>query len=548
MSEVLKYFSTFAHRILPQDYILMFVFIVLLVGASIFGMSFRKKHYNLIGMRKYFFTFSGVLVCICLASLLINGFHLLPGAKLNFSLEFTGGTILELGYMKQDVTSDMIRDAVMQKYNPELQGIKLKEPLVQMVGTPRAVEYPDKYAEVTLDIKTRDGSDMQGEQLKGILTPLVESFGKTVLLEQNVPSGKEVKIKLGFSKPDFGKAPAATPSPDSGPDMVKSDRERVQAALSVYDPRLELVDMVVGSQVTIPAPSVQYKVAIIRISKEDNKNLSSDDVFNLMAFFSREFGNVYKFKIESIGPVIGGELKQKALLAIIIALLIQFIYITLRFGNLPRFGMAADIALLHDLIVMVGIYSIVGRPIDSPFLAALLTVIGYSVMDSIVIFDRIRENLKIFKKETYEQTVNISVCQTMTRSINTLLTVLLCLFALFFFGGETLKNFAFALLVGCTTGAYSSIFVASPILVLVDDWVKRKEQERVATRRAALAAAAQAKADRTKEQKKEAVPEKPKPQDDVVSEPEAEDATEKPRKKVKSKQRRRYNKLAGKKK
>jgi preprotein translocase SecF subunit len=306
--------------------------------------------------------------------------------------------------------------------------------------------------------------------------------------------------------------------------------------------------MVVGQEISQPNKSMSYKVAIIRITKADDTNLSSDNVLALMTYMSKMYGTIYKFKIESIGPVIGNELKQKAILAVIIALVLQLIYITLRFGNQVRFGIAADIGLFHDLIVMTGVYSLTGRPFDSPFICAILTVIGYSVMDSIVIFDRIRENLKLFKKESYEQAVNISINQTMTRSINTLLTVLLCLFALFFFGGATLKNFAFSLLVGCATGAYSSIFIASPILVIIDEWVKKKEQERVATRRAALAAAAQSKAEKIREQKKEDAParagkEKPSEEEEAVD----EESPEKTRKKVKSKQRRRYNKLAKKK-
>jgi len=187
------------------------------------------------------------------------------------------------------------------------------------------------------------------------------------------------------------------------------------------------------------------------------------------------------YKVESIGPVIGKELTRKAIIALVIALLFQLVYITVRFGSQMRYGLAADIALAHDLIIMVGIYSIMSIfnksvQVDSPFVAALLTVVGYSVMDSIVIFDRIRENLKVHSKESFEEVVNISVNQTMTRSINTLMTVLFPMFALYFFGGATLKSFAFALLVGLTSGAYSSIFIASPMLVMLDNFIKAKDK------------------------------------------------------------------------
>lgn len=241
-------------------------------------------------------------------------------------------------------------------------------------------------------------------------------------------------------------------------------------------------------------------VAVIRLGKEVGgqgkqiQQLSITEVEELLAKLQQEFGkSVEKVKVESIGPIIGQEMSQKAMLAVFLALLFQLIYITFRFGNSMRYGLAADIALLHDLIIMVGIYALFGKQIDSPFVAAILTVIGYSVMDSIVIFDRIRENLKILKAN-YEETVNISLNETMTRSINTLLTVLVCLFALYFLGGATLKNFAFALLIGCASGAYSSVFVASPIVVLIDKWTKQGEERRVLARRAELESIAQAKA------------------------------------------------------
>lgn len=240
-------------------------------------------------------------------------------------------------------------------------------------------------------------------------------------------------------------------------------------------------------------------VAVIRLGKEVGgqgkqiQQLSITEVEELLAKLQQEFGkSVEKVKVESIGPIIGQEMSQKAMLAVFLALLFQLIYITFRFGNSMRYGLAADIALLHDLIIMVGIYALFGKQIDSPFVAAILTVIGYSVMDSIVIFDRIRENLKILKAN-YEETVNISLNETMTRSINTLLTVLVCLFALYFLGGATLKNFAFALLIGCASGAYSSVFVASPIVVLIDKWTKQGEERRVLARRAELESIAQAK-------------------------------------------------------
>lgn len=186
---------------------------------------------------------------------------------------------------------------------------------------------------------------------------------------------------------------------------------------------------------------------------------------------------------ERIGSTITGELQMNAIMALVITLGLQLIYIYFRFGGQMRFGVAADLALLHDIIIMVGLYALFGRQVDSPFIAALLTVTGYSVMDSVVIFDRIRENLRITKNASFAEVVNLSVNQTMTRSINTTLTPVLTLLAIYFFGGSTLQNFAFALLVGIMAGAYSSICLASPLLIDIDNWAVKKEKEKLAQRR-----------------------------------------------------------------
>jgi preprotein translocase subunit SecF len=186
----------------------------------------------------------------------------------------------------------------------------------------------------------------------------------------------------------------------------------------------------------------------------------------------------------SVGASLSKEYLQRSLWALIIALVLQLLYIAFRFGNQLRYGIIADIALIHDVFVMVGIYAIANRKADDAFLAALLTVIGYSVMDSIVIFDRIRENTHLMPDVPYDQMVNTSLLQTMTRSVNTLATVIIVLVALLIFGGDTLKNFAFALLVGVTSGAYSSIFIASPLLVM---W-KNFEMRRRASERALIVA------------------------------------------------------------
>ncbi|MGZ3499357.1 MAG: protein translocase subunit SecF [Vulcanimicrobiaceae bacterium] len=196
--------------------------------------------------------------------------------------------------------------------------------------------------------------------------------------------------------------------------------------------------------------------------------------------------------ITSVGPSLGKEYLAKALWALVIALGIQFLYIAFRFGWNYIFGLVTVIALVRDAAMMIGIYALFNRPADDAFLAAVLTVIGYSVMDTIVILDRIRENTKLMAGEAYEKIVNTSILQTMTRSFNTLATVVIVLVALLAFGGASLKNFAFALLVGIVSGGYHSIFYSAPLVL-----VFRKRQLEAAARKRRLGAVDRTRTART---------------------------------------------------
>ena len=186
---------------------------------------------------------------------------------------------------------------------------------------------------------------------------------------------------------------------------------------------------------------------------------------------------VKELRFESVGPVIGEELKNKAWLALILASLAIVLYIAYAFRKVSKpvaswkYGVAAIVALLHDILIVTGLFSLLGHfmgiEVDSLFITALLTVLGFSVHDTIVVFDRTRENLSKHYSGNFEEVVNDSVNQTISRSINTSVTTLLALLALYFFGGDSTRYFVLALIAGIIVGTYSSIFVASPIVV---DW------------------------------------------------------------------------------
>lgn len=163
-----------------------------------------------------------------------------------------------------------------------------------------------------------------------------------------------------------------------------------------------------------------------------------------------------------VGSVIGSELVSDAQLALVLALICMLIYITYRFQFF--YAISAIIPLMHDILITIGIISIFQIELDSSFVAAILTILGYSINATIVIFDRIRENVDYEVKGSFKEIINLSVNQTLGRSINTVIAVLLLILALFLLGGETTKNFMFILLVGTTIGGYSSVFIAGPIL------------------------------------------------------------------------------------
>src|SRR5579872_1112614 len=188
-----------------------------------------------------------------------------------------------------------------------------------------------------------------------------------------------------------------------------------------------------------------------------------------------------KSEIQSVGPTLGREYLTKAVEALIIALGIQFLYIAFRFGWNYIFGLVTVIALVRDAAMMIGIYAMAGKRADDAFLAAVLTVIGYSVMDTIVILDRIRENTKLMAGQAYDKIVNTSILQTMTRSFNTLATVVITLVALLALGGLSLQNFAFALLVGICSGGYHSIFYSAPLVLVF----RKRQMDSAARKRAA---------------------------------------------------------------
>ena len=215
------------------------------------------------------------------------------------------------------------------------------------------------------------------------------------------------------------------------------------------------------------------------------KNIDEKTHQEILAGLTAEKNSLIEKRFVSIGPVIGQELKQKSLLALILVGLMIIAYIAFAFRKVSKpvsswkYGVAAVLALAHDVLIPTGVFSFLGHfyglEIDILFVTALLTILGFSVHDTIVVFDRIRENLKKRKEDSFEKAVNVSINETLTRSVITSLTVLFVLFALFFLGCQSVKYFSLALILGVSFGTYSSIFLASPLLVTWQKLASRKK-------------------------------------------------------------------------
>lgn len=202
--------------------------------------------------------------------------------------------------------------------------------------------------------------------------------------------------------------------------------------------------------------------------------LSTEDRTKIVDGIKAKYPNMELLEADTIGPVVGEELRKQAFWSLLLATICILIYVSFRFEF--KYSVAAVLALLHDATITVGIMALLWRTIDTTFIAAILTILGYSICDTIVIFDRVREDLNKpgYSKKPFKDVVNEAVNQTMARSINTVATVLFMNLALLIFGGATIKDFALTLFIGFTCGAYSSIFIASPLIVIFEKWEKSR--------------------------------------------------------------------------
>ena len=198
--------------------------------------------------------------------------------------------------------------------------------------------------------------------------------------------------------------------------------------------------------------------------KFENKNDSKNIIEEIRSNLDKSFGNHFDFRrVENVGPKVSAELLKSGVIAISISLILMLIYIWIRFEW--QFSLGAIIALFHDVIITLGLFSLLSLEINLSIIAAILTIVGYSMNDTVVIFDRVRENLRKYSDIKIFELTNISINETLSRTLITSITTLLALFSIFFFGGEILKGFSLAMIFGVIFGTYSSIYIANTVLV-----------------------------------------------------------------------------------
>ncbi len=241
-------------------------------------------------------------------------------------------------------------------------------------------------------------------------------------------------------------------------------------------------------------PTEEVKEIIDKYDENSNINMLGSEKTTVQIRMNEDFNNEQRteifedFKVkydlvdedflraDQFGPTVGKEIQNKALIAIVLSSLGMLIYIALRFEL--SFALSSIIALIHDILIVLAMYSILSIPVNSPFVAAILTVLGYSINDTIVIFDRIRENLKLAKKADYIKVANDSISQSIHRSINTSLTTLVTIVALYILGVDQVREFALPLIIGVTAGTYSSIFIASPVWVMIKEGQRNRQRQK----------------------------------------------------------------------
>lgn len=393
---------------------------------------FKNTNFDFLGKKWPFIIASLVLTAAGLASLVAKG-----GPR--YGIDFAGGTVTTVRF-----ASAPNEDKIRAVLGPKIPGEIIVQ---QFTGS----------NEVMITTELRDESELNAARTV-IENTLAENFG-----------GKQGD-KLDFNNASTGRLAEALRTPLAASGASFSEEQLAELSRNIIDfrngaPRSGLLG-----------------------NYDDLRGVSgvTDAVIN--ALKSSTFLGGYNIRsFDLVGPKVGAELRTQAINATLLALLGMLLYLAFRFEWM--YGLAAVIAVFHDVIITIGLFSIANKEISLTVIAALLTLVGFSMNDTIVVFDRIRENLPLRRKDSFAQVVNDSINQTLSRTIMTSGLTFLTAMALWLFGGQVLNGFSFALVMGIIVGTYSSIFVASPILIWLKDWWESRKPPQTAEAAAAVKSA-----------------------------------------------------------
>lgn len=393
--------------------------------------------FKLVERRRYYFLFSGILILVGIGTLIFSTIS--TGTPMQLSIDFTGGTLLSLQF-EETVDEQDIRDV--------LKDFELDDIIVQELSAVDPPEFEDN---------SRWSINTQTSLTEDEFDSLINRLATVATIDETASSSRQIE-EGGIVTVQFEST-------------VEADD--ITAALTEFNENnVDSPSLVAVESLTVLTIPTEYPDASRWSVRTDE--LTVDEVLDIESRLENEVAPLDRTATENsqVSESVGQEVTVAALVATLAAALVVLGWIYFAFRKVPhpiRYGACAIIAMVHDILVMVSVMSIMGLildwQVDALFLTALLTVVGFSVQDSIVVFDRIRENIPRRRGESYELIVNRSVLETIHRSLATQLNAIFVMIAIVLFGGETIRQFVVILLVGLTSGTYSSIFIAVPLLV-----------------------------------------------------------------------------------
>ncbi len=383
---------------------------------------FKRTNFDFLGKKWPFIILSLVLTAAGLISLFVKG-----GPK--YGIDFTGGALMDVNFIKRP-PAEAIRSALHKKIPGEIE--------VEEVNNSQGV---GNAQEVLITTGVRE------EALQNVRTDIVGALNAA--FNPNAAGQLDINLTGQTELADRLRDPLAKANVSLSDDQVQALAQRIIDYRTAHSGLIRNLDDLSA----VPGATPQVLSVLKQQCFVGNFAIRSNEV---------------------VGPKIGADLRQQAINVVLIALAAMLVYIAFRFEWI--YGVAAVIAVFHDTIITIGLFSIFNKPIDLTVIAALLTLVGYSMNDTIVTFDRIRENLRMQVRGTFTHIVNLSINQTLSRTVLTSGLTFLTAISLFLFGGQVLNGFSFALVVGIIIGTYSSIFIASPILIFWQNVADRRRR------------------------------------------------------------------------